>query len=73
MRMLPIYGPHRVFPGRLSVSRAFGDVEAKMNMFGGNPRVLISKPDVQVLDLSQADLDFIVVGCDGVFEKLSSL
>jgi hypothetical protein len=22
-------GPHRVFPGRLSVSRTFGDIEAK--------------------------------------------
>jgi len=22
-------GPHRVFPGRLSVTRTFGDIEAK--------------------------------------------
>jgi len=23
-------GPHRVYPGRLSVSRTFGDIEAKL-------------------------------------------
>ena len=25
-----IMGPHRVFPGRLSVTRTFGDIEAKL-------------------------------------------
>ena len=25
-----ILGPHRVFPGRLSVTRTFGDIEAKL-------------------------------------------
>ena len=31
-----VYGPIRVFPGRLSVSRAFGDIEAKKPRYGGN-------------------------------------
>jgi len=26
-----------VLPGRLSVSRTFGDIEAKLERFGGNP------------------------------------
>jgi protein phosphatase 2C family protein 2/3 len=32
-----IIGPLRVLPGRLSVSRTFGDVEAKHPKLGGNP------------------------------------
>lgn len=30
-------GPTRVLPGRLSVSRTFGDIEAKLAIFNGNP------------------------------------
>eukprot|EP00354_Favella_ehrenbergii_P004601 CAMPEP_0170458786 /NCGR_PEP_ID=MMETSP0123-20130129/5658_1 /TAXON_ID=182087 /ORGANISM="Favella ehrenbergii, Strain Fehren 1" /LENGTH=68 /DNA_ID=CAMNT_0010723087 /DNA_START=2261 /DNA_END=2467 /DNA_ORIENTATION=- len=32
----PILGPERVLPGRLSVSRTFGDCMAKMEKYGGN-------------------------------------
>jgi len=31
-----IVGPLRVLPGRLSVSRTFGDAEAKLPKYGGN-------------------------------------
>jgi len=31
-----VQGPLRVFPGRLSVARTFGDIEAKRPRFGGN-------------------------------------
>jgi len=41
-----ILGPLRVFPGRLSVSRTFGDVEAKLTKFGGNPNVVIAEPEI---------------------------
>ncbi len=34
---LYVQGPLRVFPGRLSVARTFGDIEAKLSRFGGNP------------------------------------
>ena len=30
-----LVGPHRVLPGKLSVSRTFGDVEAKVPDLGG--------------------------------------
>lgn len=40
-------GPHRVFPGRLSVSRTFGDVEAKLWIFGGIPGVISAEPDIK--------------------------
>jgi len=39
-------GPLRVFPGWLSVSRTFGDVEAKLLKYGGNPNVVIADPEI---------------------------
>lgn len=41
-----IVGPIRVLPGRLSVSRTFGDPEAKYEFRGGNPNVVVCKPDI---------------------------
>jgi protein phosphatase 2C family protein 2/3 len=37
-------GPHRVFPGRLSVTRTFGDIEAKFPEFNGNPKGITCDP-----------------------------
>ena len=37
-------GPHRVFPGRLSVTRTFGDIEAKLPEFNGNPKAIVCEP-----------------------------
>ena len=42
-----ITGPHRIRPGRLSVSRSFGDIEAKLVSKGGNPNVLIADPEIK--------------------------
>ena len=42
----PLIGPYRVFPGRLSVCRTFGDLEAKQPQLGGNPNVVICDPDI---------------------------
>lgn len=39
-------GPPRVKPGRLSVSRTFGDIEAKVPVYGGNPKVVIAIPEI---------------------------
>jgi protein phosphatase PTC2/3 len=40
--MNPDLGPIRVLPGRLSVSRTFGDPHAKIELYGGNPKVVIA-------------------------------
>ena len=66
-----IVGPHRVFPGRLSVSRTIGDIEAKAPKYGGNPRVVIPTPDIKCFKIRN-NYDFIVLACDCVFEKLSN-
>jgi protein phosphatase 2C family protein 2/3 len=64
-------GPHRVLPGRLSVSRTFGDIEAKLKKFGGNPKVVVATPDIKAFKINK-DFDYIVLGCDGIFDKLSN-
>jgi protein phosphatase 2C family protein 2/3 len=66
-----IVGPHRVFPGRLSVSRTIGDIEAKHPKYGGNPRVVIPTADIKAFKIRN-NYDFIMLACDGVFEKLSN-
>ena len=65
-------GPFRVVPGRLSVSRTIGDVEAKLEKFGGNPNVIIPDPDIFCYDLDKNDIDFFILGCDGVYDQMSS-
>lgn len=64
-------GPLRIFPGRLSVSRSFGDPEAKIQSLGGNPNVLISVPEIKCFKIKK-ETDFILIGCDGIFDKLSN-
>jgi hypothetical protein len=65
-----ILGPHRVMPGRLSVSRSFGDVEAKHIKFGGNPNVVTAVPDIISFKIDST-MDFIALGCDGIFDQMS--
>ena len=36
-----------MYPGRLSVSRAIGDLEAKDEALGGNSRVVVADPDIR--------------------------
>lgn len=61
----------RVLPGRLSVSRTFGDVEAKVEKYGGNEKVVIATPEIKSFKIT-SEYDFIVLGCDGIFDKLSN-
>ena len=63
--------PWRVLPGRLSVSRAFGDVQAKKEKFGGKEGVIIPCPDITEFDLDE-NFDFMVLGCDGIFDVISN-
>ena len=55
------FGPERVYPGKLSVSRAIGDLYAKDPDLGGNPRVVIPNPDTYKLTITK-DNDFLVLG-----------
>ena len=68
---LYVQGPLRVFPGRLSVSKTFGDIEAKRPRYGGNPNVIVCEPDITSFKI-QDNFDFIMIGCDGIFERLNN-
>ena len=67
----PVLGPYRVFPGRLSVSRTFGDIEAKHPSYGGNNRVLISIPEIKAFKI-HPEYEFIILASDGIFDKLTN-
>ena len=67
-----VLGPHRVFPGRLSVCRTFGDIEAKLPRLDGNPKVVVSDPDITSFKIDKNKHDFIVLGCDGIYDKLDN-
>ena len=61
----------RVFPGRLSVARTFGDIYAKNVKYGGRPGVIIAVPDIKTIQIQESS-DFIFMGSDGIFDKLSN-
>ena len=63
--------PWRVLPGRLSVSRTFGDIEAKDPKYGGSKDVVVALPDITEIELGE-DFNLIVLGCDGIFDVLSN-
>lgn len=53
-------GPHRVIPGRLSTTRTFGDIEAKLPELNGNPRGIIHEPELNVIKIA-GDEDFVLL------------
>ncbi|CAH1733074.1 probable protein phosphatase CG10417 [Aphis gossypii] len=70
-------GARVTFDGRinrdLNLSRAFGDYMYKQNtMLPITEQVVIALPDVQARLLNAYDGDFIVLGCDGIWDSLSS-
>jgi hypothetical protein len=40
----------RIQPGNLNMTRAIGDVEAKLKRFGGLPNVISAEPDVYEME-----------------------
>ena len=60
-----------MFPGRLSVSRTFGDIEAKDIELGGMEGVVIAEPEIKVFKVTK-ELDFILMASDGIFDKLDN-
>ena len=66
-----IESPWRVFPGRLSVSRTFGDILAKEEKFGGKKGVIVALPDIKEFEINN-EFNLIIIGCDGIFDVLSN-
>lgn len=65
-------GPYRINPGRLSVSRAIGDIQAKDEKYEGMSGVLISEPEITTFEIKPEEQDFVLLGCDGIFDKLNN-
>lgn len=65
-----LVGPHRVFPGRLSViillilkvSRTIGDIEAKSPDHGGIKGVITHIPEISSFKVDEK-MDFVLMGC----------
>ena len=53
------------------MSRTFGDIEAKRTKYQGNPKVVIATPDIKCFKIED-NYDYIVLGCDGIYDKLSN-
>ena len=53
------------------MSRTFGDIESKDELFGEKKGVVVALPDVSEFYLNE-DYNFIVIGCDGIFDVLSN-
>jgi protein phosphatase PTC2/3 len=54
------------------VCRTFGDVEAKMRRFGGNPNVVVCVPEIKAFKIEENEHDFVILGCDGIFDRLDN-
>ena len=63
--------PWWVLPGRLNVSRTFGDLEAKEEKYGGKKTVVIALPDITEVIMDE-NYNFIIIGCDGIFDVLNN-
>ena len=61
----------RVYPADLAVMRTIGDIKAKKKEFGGIPGTILNIPEIFIYDINSND-DFIVLGCDGIFDDLSN-
>lgn len=44
---------------------------AKMEKYGGNCKCIIAEPEVFSVPISD-DLDFILIGSDGIFDRIST-
>lgn len=66
-----IIGPLRVFPGRLSTTRTFGDFQAKDNSKEGNDKVVICEPEISSFDIDSHDT--IIMGSDGLWDRIDNV
>ena len=62
---------YRIYPSDLSVSRTIGDPKAKLKNLGGFNNQIIFNPEIFTFDNSNS-CDFIVLGCDGIFDNLKN-
>lgn len=62
---------YRHYPSDLAIMRSIGDLKAKYKEYGGLPDNIIAVPEIFVYDYSHTN-DFIIMGCDGIYDDLSN-
>ena len=62
-------GPTKVMPGKIRISRAFGNIDAKTEKYGGNPNVVIVDPEIKSFSVTP-EIDFLMIATDSLFEKI---
>ena len=63
--------PYRVSPGGLAVARTIGDFYAKIPELGGVKGLVSSEPCINRFKVDDKS-DFILMGCDGIFDRLEN-
>ena len=58
--------------GNLNLTRGFGDLEYKQNKnLKPEDQMITANPDINVVDFTK-DLDFVIIGCDGIWDCLTN-
>ena len=58
--------------GNINISRTIGDHEYKSTALPHAERAVSCVPDVKVLDITAADVDYAVLACDGVWDVMGN-
>ena len=59
------------FTWKIICFQTFGDIKAKDGNYGGNRNVIICLPDITEIILDD-NYNFIIIGCDGIFDVLNN-
>ena len=58
--------------GNLNLTRGFGDLEYKQNKnLKPEEQMITANPDIKIVDYNN-DCDFVIIGCDGIWDCLSN-
>ena len=58
--------------GNLNLTRGFGDLEYKQNKsLKPEEQMITANPDIKIIDYDK-DIDFVIIGCDGIWDCLSN-
>ena len=63
--------PYRISPGKIAVSRTIGDYYCKLPELGGVKNTVSAEPCINILKVDEKS-DFLLMGCDGIFDRLDN-
>lgn len=63
-------GSYKIIPGNIPISRSIGNIHAKLEKLGGNPKIHIPNPEIKSFKIHD-NYDFILMCSFGILENLS--